>query len=954
MANTKFVEWEKRYTWGVAIEVTPNKVINLLLRDENNLLHVNGDNELYCDLQIANGIAPNDAFEVWVTTGMVNEADGRPQSWLLLHYEEAGGAYAQWLKGNDGKIYLDPGTGTFKLVYYADDVDALFTQLRSEISAVWYSGEYDDLLNRPWVVHISYSEEQQEWIVEWDLKDNATVMITPFEWQVPASITIDWNLYTVLGTGWVPINVYGAEPLCWIYQIDHEDNDKNYIVTFLRKPDTELNATSTNAVENQAVKAGLDLKANIADLATVATTWDYDDLLNKPTIGDASLIIKKNWVIVDTFTANATQNVTADIEVPTKISDLTDDSDFVKDYELASVAYTWDYANLVNKPTIWDATFIVQKNGVEVWRTTANATSASVANVIVPVAEDNLISSSTTNPLSANQGRVLNARIQNLEARWKFLSLWSASTWLPQTNPVEDPYPYHTWDYYIVYNVGTGTNYRPNGSTYVAWVASTTVETAPTLWDWDTYIYDGNNWIYQVNTQRSVAFVNVAWDAMDNISLAWYLNAKQDTIVAWNNITIDSDWVTINAVDTTYWDATSTTAWLVKLWDDTVQTIAANNVSATQFRTYAVQNDVNWNMVVNVPWTDTQTQISTATTSNSGTIKLGSDTLQTTAPENVSSTANRTYALQLNASGQAMVNVPWTDTKYTAWTNVTIDPNDNNKISVNIPAYSTATSSTAWVVKLASDTTQSTAMSSITSTTGRTYWVQLNANNQMVVNVPWEDHNTTYSNATSSTAGIVKLWSDTTQSEVAQSVSSTANRTYAIQTNSSDQMVVNVPWTDTTYSAWTGININNGQISVNSSYCNTKTFFLTALTGQTNLDTATEALTWYRAWGMCILSYADSTYLLDAYNEIWGTMIFREEDVSSLWSTGLFLAKSISFTIVNNEVTAITQNNESMRFTKISTQAWNLLANWWYLRAGTQSDYNNLWTYDANTVYLTV
>ena len=123
MAEAKFVEWEKRYTGWVAIEVTPNKVINLLLRDENNLLHVNGDNELYCDLQIANWVAPNDDFEVWVTTGMVNQADWWPQSWLLLHYEEAWWAYAQWLKGNDGKIYLDPWTGIFKLVYYAQDVN---------------------------------------------------------------------------------------------------------------------------------------------------------------------------------------------------------------------------------------------------------------------------------------------------------------------------------------------------------------------------------------------------------------------------------------------------------------------------------------------------------------------------------------------------------------------------------------------------------------------------------------------------------------------------------------------------------------------------------------------------------------------------------------------------------------------------------------------------------------
>ena len=51
--------------------------------------------------------------------------------------------------------------------------------------------------------------------------------------------------------------------------------------------------------------------------------------------------------------------------------------------------------------------------------------------------------------------------------------------------------------------------------------------------------------------------------------------------------------------------------------------------------------------------------------------------------------------------------------------------------------------------------------------------------------------------ATSSVLGGVKLGSNTVQTVAANSVSSVAERTYAVQKNSSGQMVVNVPWTDT-------------------------------------------------------------------------------------------------------------------------------------------------------------
>jgi len=46
--------------------------------------------------------------------------------------------------------------------------------------------------------------------------------------------------------------------------------------------------------------------------------------------------------------------------------------------------------------------------------------------------------------------------------------------------------------------------------------------------------------------------------------------------------------------------------------------------------------------------------------------------------------------------------------------------------------------------------------------------------------------------------GLGKLEDNTTQTVAANAVSATASRTYGVQMNSSDQLVVNVPWTDST------------------------------------------------------------------------------------------------------------------------------------------------------------
>ena len=89
------------------------------------------------------------------------------------------------------------------------------------------------------------------------------------------------------------------------------------------------------------IKTLLDSKSNtghthtvsdVSGLSTVATSGDYGDLSNTPiipTVNNAKLTIQKNGTTVKTFTANASSNVTANITVPTAVSELTNDSGYL-------------------------------------------------------------------------------------------------------------------------------------------------------------------------------------------------------------------------------------------------------------------------------------------------------------------------------------------------------------------------------------------------------------------------------------------------------------------------------------------------------------------------------------------------------------------------------------------------------------------------------------------------
>lgn len=231
-------------------------------------------------------------------------------------------------------------------------------------------------------------------------------------------------------------------------------------------------------------------------------------------------------------------------------------------------------------------------------------------------------------------------------------------------------------------------------------------------------------------------------------------------------------------------------------------------------RNYAVELDSSGKAYVNVPWTDTNTIYNVATTSANGLMS--------------SSDKSKLDGIQAGADAVSFSRSLSSGTK--------IGTININGVNTNIYAptagepveYGVATSTTLGLVRIGYPES------------GKNYPVELNSSNQMYVNVPWTDNNTTYSagaglslsgtafslvKATPTTLGGVKVSSTeiSTVSTVAATTFGSQNRIYPVQlaypsgsagTDGNKVLSVYVPWKDTTYSVVS--TSKNGLVSMDS------------------------------------------------------------------------------------------------------------------------------------------
>lgn len=211
-------------------------------------------------------------------------------------------------------------------------------------------------------------------------------------------------------------------------------------------------------------------------------------------------------------------------------------------------------------------------------------------------------------------------------------------------------------------------------------------------------------------------------DFGSNITISTTLANFDASKIASGTISIDRlpkaalERMVVVADDTARFKLTTATAQV----GDTVKVTATNKMylvkDDSKLNTEAGYEPYTAGQASSVPWSGVTGKPSTFAPPTSSASVLGGIKVGYT-------TSGKNYKVQVDSSGNAFVNVPWTD---------------------NNTTYNQATADTLGLVKIGY------------TTSGKNYAVSLDSNGKMYVNVPWTDTNTTYSNmgaATSSAAG---------------------------------------------------------------------------------------------------------------------------------------------------------------------------------------------------------
>ena len=191
-----------------------------------------------------------------------------------------------------------------------------YIQNKPTLATVATSGSYADLSNKPTIPDVSN--------------------------MVSTTGTLT-NNKVLLGSGDKTAKASGFGILAWDETPWDTSTARTSLITYshLQEATSDM-ASSSSTLTADTIILGNGDKTLKTSSKTIATTLGSDDTTVPtskavrdalPTVNNATLTIQKNGTTVNTFTANASSNKTVNITVPTKTSDLTNDSGFLGESE---------------------------------------------------------------------------------------------------------------------------------------------------------------------------------------------------------------------------------------------------------------------------------------------------------------------------------------------------------------------------------------------------------------------------------------------------------------------------------------------------------------------------------------------------------------------------------------------------------------------------------------------
>ena len=252
---------------------------------------------------------------------------------------------------------------------------------KPNLATVATTGSYNDLTNKPTIPSAVTVDQHFDAQSSNAQSGTAVAEAIAGTGQVPTVTSADDNK-VLMASYEGGVGSFSWEPSAAATQVNADWDATSGVAKILNKPDLSVYAQSSslatvatsgnyNDLSNRPsipaaqVNADWDAASGVAQIlnkptfATVATSGDYDDLTNKPTIPAAQ--VQANWNESDNTSKAYIQNK----------PDLTA---YAQTASLATVATTGDYDDLTNKPTIPAAQ--VQSN----WSETSSSSKAYIQN----------------------------------------------------------------------------------------------------------------------------------------------------------------------------------------------------------------------------------------------------------------------------------------------------------------------------------------------------------------------------------------------------------------------------------------------------------------------------------------------------------------------------------------------------------------------------------------------